>query len=227
MRQVIAALAAVLCVLGGPTAADAQGGGASSTGTISGKVTDASGGVLPGVSVTATSPSLMGVQTAVTDAGGAYRFPALPPGIYAVTYELAGFNTVKRENIQISLGFTATVNVELAVATLQETVTVTGESPVIDTTATRIQQNFKLGSAAVDPERARHVGTARRHPVDHDAARRRRRQPGRHAVRLHGLRLHRPEPLLVEGINTTYHTATSMLYMDYALPRGGVHRHRW
>ena len=61
-----------------------------------------------------------------------------------VTFELPGFNTLKRENIQIAMGFTATVNVELAVASLQETVTVTGDSPVIDTSATRVQQNFKL-----------------------------------------------------------------------------------
>ena len=122
----------------------AQGGGASSTGTIQGRVTDAQGAVLPGVTVTATSPSLLGQQTTVTSETGNYRFPAVPPGTYTVTYELPGFNTVKREGIQITLGFTANVNVELALATLQETVTVTGESPVIDTTATRIVQNFKL-----------------------------------------------------------------------------------
>ena len=86
----------------------------------------------------------MGVQSSVTDTGGNYRFPALPPGTYTVTFELPGFNTLKRENIQIAMGFTAAVNVELAVASLQETVTVTGDSPVIDTSATRVQQNFKL-----------------------------------------------------------------------------------
>jgi hypothetical protein len=68
----------------------------------------------------------------------------VPPGVYALSFELAGFNTIKREGIQIALGFTANVNAELTVATLQETVTVTGDSPVIDTTATRVQQNFKL-----------------------------------------------------------------------------------
>src|SRR5256885_6672457 len=122
----------------------AQGGGASTTGSINGKVADSSGAVLPGVTVTATSASLMGVQTSVSDTGGLYRFPALPPGTYTLTYELPGFNTLKRENIQIAMAFTATVNVELAVASLNETVTVTGDSPVIDTTSTRVQQNFKL-----------------------------------------------------------------------------------
>jgi len=138
----VVALLAV-CLLASANAF-AQGGGASTTGSINGKVVDSSGGVLPGVTVSATSPSAMGVQSSVTDTGGNYRFPALPPGTYTVSFELPGFNTLKRENIQIAMGFTATVNVELAVASLQETVTVTGDSPVIDTSATRVQQNFKL-----------------------------------------------------------------------------------
>ena len=128
--QLFVAVLAV-CLFAAP--AFAQGGGASTTGSINGKVADSSGGVLPGVTVNAASPSLMGVQSSVSDTGGNYRFPALPPGSYTVTFELPGFNTLKRENIVISMGFTATVNVELAVASLQETVTVTGDSPVIDT----------------------------------------------------------------------------------------------
>jgi hypothetical protein len=138
--KIAAALVAVLI----PLTAAAQGGGASSTGTIQGRVTDASGAVLPGASVTASSASMIGTQTQVTNDNGSYRFPAVPPGVYTLTFELAGFNSIRRDGIQISLGFTATVNAELAVATLQETVTVTGNSPVIDTTATRVQQNFKL-----------------------------------------------------------------------------------
>ena len=140
-RSLVAVLALGLLV---PWTAAAQGGGASSTGTIQGRAADASGAVLPGVTVTATSPSLIGIQTQVTNDNGLYRFPAVPPGTYSLTFELAGFNTVRREGIQISLGFTASINADMAVATLQETVTVTGESPVIDTTATRVQQNFKL-----------------------------------------------------------------------------------
>ncbi|HEX7283981.1 MAG TPA: carboxypeptidase regulatory-like domain-containing protein [Vicinamibacterales bacterium] len=137
-------VAALLIAAYVPITAAAQGGGASSTGTIQGRITDASGGVLPGVTVTATSPSMIGAQTQVSNENGNYRFPAVPPGVYALSFELAGFNTIKREGIQIALGFTANVNAELTVATLQETVTVTGDSPVIDTTATRVQQNFKL-----------------------------------------------------------------------------------
>ena len=135
---------ALLLALASATSAFAQGGGASSTGTIQGRVVDAQGAVLPGVTVTATSPSALGAQTAVTSEAGNYRFPAIPPGTYTVSYELAGFNTLKREGVQITLGFTANLNVELTLATLQETVTVTGSSPIIDTTSTRVQQNFKL-----------------------------------------------------------------------------------
>jgi hypothetical protein len=144
MRRCFFGLLMAALALSAAAPAYAQGGGASSTGTIQGRVTDAQGAVLPGVTVIATSPALLGQQTTVTSETGNYRFPAVPPGTYTVTYELAGFNTVRREGIQIALGFTANINVELALATLQETVTVTGESPIIDTSATRVVQNFKL-----------------------------------------------------------------------------------
>jgi hypothetical protein len=144
MRLPIIGSVAIAVVLAAAMPAFAQGGGASSTGTIQGRVVDAQGAVLPGVAVTATSAALLGAQTTVTSETGNYRFPAVPPGAYTVTYELVGFNTVKREGIQIALGFTANINVELALAAVQETVTVTGESPVIDTTATRVVQTFKL-----------------------------------------------------------------------------------
>ncbi len=145
MKVLLKAMAAALAIgLILPSASAAQGGGASSTGTIQGRVTDSSGAVLPGVTVTVASPSLLGSQTLVTNENGTYRAPAVPPGVYELTFELTGFNTVKRGGVEISLGFTANVNAELALATLQETVTVSGASPVIDTTATRVQQNFKL-----------------------------------------------------------------------------------
>ena len=79
----------------------AQGGGASSTGTIQGRVADAQGAVLPGVTVTATSPALIQPQTTVTSETGNYRFPAVPPGTYELTFELAGFNTLKRSGISL------------------------------------------------------------------------------------------------------------------------------
>ena len=144
-RKLVRSLMAVLAVsLLIPCTVAAQGGGASSTGTIQGRAADASGAILPGVTVTAASPSMIGVQTQVTNENGTYRFPAVPPGVYSMTFELAGFSTVKRDGIQISLGFTANVNADMTLASLQETVTVSGASPVIDTTATRVQQNFKL-----------------------------------------------------------------------------------
>ncbi len=123
----------------------------ATTGAINGKVTDTSGAVLPGVTVTIASASMMGTRNNVTSDDGLYRFPAVPPGEYTITYELAGFNTIKREGIRVTLGFTATVNVELAVASLQESVTVTGESPVVDTQATRITTNFDAKQLANMP----------------------------------------------------------------------------
>src|SRR3954467_2601038 len=209
---VVAVLAA--CLLAS-THAFAQGGGASTTGSINGKVADSSGAVLPGVTVNATSPSSMGTQTSVTDAGGNYRFPALPPGTYTVSFELAGFNTLKRENIQISMGFSATVNVELAVASLNETVTVTGDSPVIDTSNTRVQQNFKLEALqeipnsrdlwsllAVTPG----VGMGRIDVGGNRAG----TQTGYTAYGYAG-----QNRVLVEGINTTEGTSGAGFYVDY------------
>jgi hypothetical protein len=114
----------------------------SGTGAINGRVTDASDAVMPGVTVTITSPSQMGTRTAVTDADGTYRFTAVTPGEYVVLFELAGFSTVRNEGIRVSLGFTATVNASLTVASLQESVTVTGQSPVVDTSATQIGNTF-------------------------------------------------------------------------------------
>jgi len=130
----------VLSVLLASSAAFAQV--SSTTGSINGKVTDNTGGVLPGVTVTASSPSLQGVRTAVTTEAGEYRFPAVAPGMYKLVYELAGFGTVNREGVSVGLGFTATVNTELTVATLQETVTVTGASPVVDVSSTSTAASF-------------------------------------------------------------------------------------
>ena len=188
-------------------AAWAQAGGAGSTGTISGKVVDASGGVLPGVTVSAASRSLMGIQTSITDASGNYRFPALPPGVYDLTYELL-------RSFGIA-DFTATINAELTVAALQENVTVTGDSPVIDTSATQVQQNFKLDALQNVPN-ARDLWallaltpsvTMARIDVGGSQA---GSQFGYTAYGFTG-----QSQLLVEGINSTYGTATSMLYMDY------------
>lgn len=109
---------------------------------LNGVVTDAQGGVLPGVTVTVRSPALIGAQTTVTEADGRFRFPALPGGTYEVTFELTGFQTVKREGIVLRLGQTLTTDAQLPVATLQESVTVTGESPIVDVTTTAVGATF-------------------------------------------------------------------------------------
>ena len=132
----VSAIAAALLAI---APAWAQG---PTSGSINGTVTDNTGAILPGVTVTATSPALLGSQTAVTNEQGHYRFPAVPPGVYKLAYELTGFASVVRENIQVPLGFAATINVQLAVGALQESVTVSGESPVVDTQNTSVQNNF-------------------------------------------------------------------------------------
>lgn len=138
------------CVFGLASGVAAQTVSATS-GAIVGKVSDATGAVLPGVTVTATSPSMQGQQVAITNQEGNYRIPSVPPGDYRLAYELVGFTTVVREGIRVGLGFTASVNVELRVATLQETVTVTGESPVVDTSSTKTVTNFDSARLAMLP----------------------------------------------------------------------------
>jgi hypothetical protein len=102
-------------------------------GTVAGSVKDASGAVLPGVTVEVTSPALIErTRTATTDSTGLYRIINLPPGNYEVTFSLPGFNTIKREQVQVQAGFTVTIDTDMKVGAVQETVTVTGESPVID-----------------------------------------------------------------------------------------------
>ncbi|MEW6322284.1 MAG: carboxypeptidase regulatory-like domain-containing protein [Acidobacteriota bacterium] len=111
-------------------------------GRLQGTVTDAQQASLPGVTVTARSPALIGEQTTVTEVDGRYRFPSLPPGRYSLTFELAGFQTVRRENIVLALGQILNVDLSLQVATLQETVTVTGDAPVVDVTSTKVGAEF-------------------------------------------------------------------------------------
>jgi hypothetical protein len=110
-----------------PAAVSAQ------TGTVAGVVRDATGAVLPGVTVEAASPELIEkARSVITDDQGQYKVIDLRPGIYTVTFSLAGFNTVKREGIELTTSFTASVNAELGVGTVNETITVSGVSPVVD-----------------------------------------------------------------------------------------------
>ena len=118
--------------------------------SITGTVKDPSGGVLPGVTVEASSEALIEKsRTAVTDGTGQYRIVDLRAGTYTVTFTLTGFNTYKREGIELTGSFTASVNADLKVGALEESVTVTGESPVVDTQSVRRQtvlSNDVIGS---------------------------------------------------------------------------------
>src|SRR6202521_1674374 len=124
----------LLVVLLQPAAAYAQA-------AITGVVKDASGGVLPGVTVEAASPVLIEkVRSAVTDGTGQYRIVNLLPGTYSVTFTLRGFSTVKRDGIELSGTFVATVNGDMKVGALEETITVTGETPIVDVQSAKVQQ---------------------------------------------------------------------------------------
>ena len=118
----------ILAVLFGPPSAYAQ-----TTGSITGVVSDASGAVLPGVTVTLSGERLIGgPQTQISDTDGTYRFDRLVPGSYNVKFELQGFRTVDRPDVRISAAFVATINAKMEVGSLSETITVTGESPTVD-----------------------------------------------------------------------------------------------
>jgi hypothetical protein len=106
--------------------------------TVAGVVRDPSGGVLPGVTVEVSSPALIDkMRSTVTDQNGQYRITTLPPGIYSVRFTLSGFSAVVQDGIELTSGFTATISPELRVGALQETITVTGETPVVDVESAR------------------------------------------------------------------------------------------
>ena len=113
------------------------------TGDIEGIVTDASGSTLPGVTVTATSPALQVPDvTVVSEGDGTYRLRNLPAGVYALRFNLSGFRTVVRSDLRLTTGFVASINVELSVGGIEETLTVTGQSPVVDVKTTASQTTF-------------------------------------------------------------------------------------
>ena len=122
---------------------------ASAQATISGVVKDASGAVLPGVTVEASSPALIEkVRTGVTDGTGQYAIENLRPGVYTVKFTLAGFAAVEREGVELSGSFTARINVDMRVGGLEETIKVTGETPVVDVQST--QQERVLDREVLD-----------------------------------------------------------------------------
>jgi hypothetical protein len=126
--------------------------GARAQATITGVVKDSSGAVLPGVTVEASSPALIEkIRTAVTDGTGQYRIENLRPGDYEVTFSLTGFRIVKRPGIELTGSFVATVNADLQVGSLEETVTVSGESPVVDVQSARRQEVLSNDVVAAIP----------------------------------------------------------------------------
>ena len=133
MRVIAKTLALLPWVVFVPSVALAQA-------VLTGTVKDPSGGVLPGVAVEAASPALIEkVRTAITDGTGQYRIEDLRPGTYTVTFTLQGFSTTKREGIELTGSFTATINTDLRVGTLAETITVSGETPIVDVQSAKRQ----------------------------------------------------------------------------------------
>jgi hypothetical protein len=134
--RVIALLAALFLAIAGTASAQSQ------TGEIFGKVSDESGAVLPGVTVTITSPGLLQPLTATTSDTGSFQFPRLDVGTYTVKFELTGFKSIVKEDIRVTVGFNANVSTQMNVSAVQETVTVSGESPIVDTKEVGTRQTF-------------------------------------------------------------------------------------
>jgi hypothetical protein len=120
--------------------------------TITGQLTDESGGILPGVTVTATSPALQVQQVIdVTNAQGEYRLTPLPIGTYTVVYTLSGFQTVRREGVRLELDATVRLDVKMAIGALEETITVSGATPVVDVTSTSAATHLTLETIELVP----------------------------------------------------------------------------
>ena len=137
-RFVSALVALALLFVGSPASAQVQ------TGEIFGRVTDNSGAIVPGVTVTLSGPGLLQPLTAITATTGTFQFPRLPIGTYSVKFEMPGFRSVVREGIRVDIGFNAQINQQLDVSTVQETVTVTGVSPIVDSKNTSARTSFDL-----------------------------------------------------------------------------------
>jgi hypothetical protein len=141
-RLTLLALFALISVVLAPTRADAQA-------SITGVVRDTSGAVLPGVTVEASSPALIErVRSVVTSDGGQYRILDLRPGTYVVSFTLPGFSTVRREGVELTGSFIATINADLGIGGVEETLTVTGESPIVD--VQNVSQQRVMGKEVLD-----------------------------------------------------------------------------
>lgn len=145
MKRWLAPLVAVLLL------AAASVGSAQQPGQIFGKVTDASGAVMPGVTVTLSGPRLLQPMVAASSATGTYQFPGLSVGVYTVKFELTGFKTLVRDAVRIEIGANVQINGALEISTMQETVTVTGETPVVDLRDTSKTSRFTQESLQAIP----------------------------------------------------------------------------
>src|SRR6476659_8920176 len=125
-RRLVAYLAVVPVLCSAPAFAQR-----TTTGTIAGKIIDSTGAVVPGVTLTVTSPEALGQFTAVTDGQGVFRVTNLPPGAYEIKAELKGFQTVNRKE-PVRLNAVTEVDITMAVGSVAEAVVVTGESPIVD-----------------------------------------------------------------------------------------------
>ena len=188
------------------------------TGDIFGRVSDTSGAVLPGVTVTLSGPALLQPQTAITSETGAYSFPRIPIGTYTVKFDMPGFKSLVREGVRVEIGFTAQINAQLSITEVQETITVSGESPIVDTRSTTEQTTFDLETLQSIPSARDPVGHARAHARDHDGPRERRRDPVRTAVELRVARLATGNnKWAIDGVDITDMSATgaSPIYYDF------------
>jgi len=137
-RSVFSVLVTLVTVLALATTLPAQ----TRTGSVSGTVKDATGQVVPGASVTLTGQTLVAPEVTTSNEVGAYRFLNLPPGDYALKVELSGFKTLNREGVRVDIGKNTAIDIPVELATVAETVTVTGESPMVDTKSTVVGVNF-------------------------------------------------------------------------------------
>jgi outer membrane receptor protein involved in Fe transport len=138
MRRRLMAVLSLAALLGLPHLALAQ----RVTGQIVGTVTDASGAVLPGVTVSLKGPAVVGTQTATTNEKGFYRFPALPPGAFSLSFAISGFATLNRDGVRSQVGGTTEENVSLKLSTLSEEVTVEGGGAVVDASSNQVSTNY-------------------------------------------------------------------------------------
>ena len=132
---------------------------AQTTGNLSGRISDANGGALPGVTIEVRSPALQGTRTALSDAGGEYRFALLPPGEYTATFRLEGLAPETRKNVPVSLGKDTSLDVAMKPAAVSAEIVVSATAPVLDTTSTTLGANLntvysRLRTARADFEKA-------------------------------------------------------------------------